>query len=133
MFYLGIDQHRKQLTVNLRNEQGEIVLQRQVSTRWERVRKFLEELRDLTAAEDGFLTIVEVCGFNDWLLKMLAEYGCREIVLVQPEKRAKQKTDRRDASNLAELLWVNRHRLLAGHRIAGLRRVTTPRFLYQGE
>ena len=58
MFYLGIDQHRKQLTVNLRNEQG-------------------------------------------------------EIVLVQPEKRAKQKTDRRDASNLAELLWVNRHRLLA--------------------
>ena len=26
MLYLGIDQHRKQLTVNLRNEAGEIVL-----------------------------------------------------------------------------------------------------------
>ena len=30
---------------------------------------------------------MEVCGFNDWLLKLLAEYGCRETVLVQPEKR----------------------------------------------
>ncbi len=26
MLYLGIDQHRKQLTVNLRNEQGDVVL-----------------------------------------------------------------------------------------------------------
>ncbi|MGB3904515.1 MAG: hypothetical protein WBB22_06290 [Anaerolineae bacterium] len=28
MLYLGIDQHRKQLTVNLRNEEGEVVLKR---------------------------------------------------------------------------------------------------------
>jgi len=44
MLYLAIDQHRKQLTVNLRNEQGDGILKRQVSTEWTRVRKFLEEL-----------------------------------------------------------------------------------------
>ena len=30
MWYLGIDQHRKQLTANLRNEEGEVVLKRQL-------------------------------------------------------------------------------------------------------
>jgi predicted NBD/HSP70 family sugar kinase len=32
MLYLGIDQHRKELTVCVLDEQGEIVLRRQVST-----------------------------------------------------------------------------------------------------
>ena len=72
------------------------------------------------------MAIVEVCGFNDWLVKLLTEYGCREIVLMQPEKRSKKKTDRRDATRLSELLWVNRERLLAGKRVQGLRRVQPP-------
>ncbi len=80
MLYLAIDQHRKQLTVNLRDEQGEVLLKRQVSTQWDRVRKFLEDLRRRAEPEGGFMATVEVCGFNDWLLKMLAEYGCRECV-----------------------------------------------------
>jgi transposase len=123
MLYLGIDQHRKQVTVNLRDEQGEAVLKRQVSTEWKRVRQFFEELRTQGEAEGGFAAIMEVCGFNDWLLKMLEEYGCREIVLVQPEGRSRKKTDRRDASTLSQLLWVNRERLLAGQPVHGLRRV----------
>ena len=45
MLYLAIDQHRKQLTVNLRNESGVVLLKRQVSTQWLRVRKFLEEVK----------------------------------------------------------------------------------------
>ena len=85
MLYLGIDQHRKQLTVNLRNEEGNVVLKRQVSTEWKRVREFFDRLREAARAEGGFLTILEVCGFNDWLLKMLAQYGCRETVLIQPD------------------------------------------------
>jgi len=40
----------------------------------------------------GFVAILEVCGFNDWLLELLDEYGCQQTVLVQPEKRSKQKT-----------------------------------------
>lgn len=126
MLYLGIDQHRKQLTVSIRNEAGDVVLRRQVSTEWDRVRAFFDELRRLTEPANGFATIVEVCGFNDWLLKMLTEYGCCETVLIQAEKRSKKKTDRRDAHQLSGILWVNRDRLLAGQRVEGVRRIQPP-------
>jgi transposase len=126
MLYLANDQHRKQLTVNLRDEQGDVILKRQVSTEWKRVREFLEEVRERSVPEGGFVAIVEVCGFNDWFLKLLAEYGCREIVLVQPEKRSKNKTDRRDANALGELLWTNRQRLLAGKKVQNVRRIVPP-------
>jgi transposase len=123
MLYLGIDQHRKQLTVNLRNEAGDVLLRRQVSTQWDKVKAFFAELQKQAEAEGGYMAILEVCGFNDWLLKMLSAYGCREIVVVQMESRSKRKTDRRDANALSELLWTNRHRLLAGQRVNKLRRV----------
>jgi len=126
MLYLGIDQHRKQLTVNLRNEQGDIVLRRQVSTEWKRVRGFFEGLRREAEPEGGFVVILEVCGFNHWLVSMLEEYGCRETVLIQPEKRSKKKTDRRDANALCETLWINRQRLLDRKTVYGLRRVMPP-------
>jgi transposase len=126
MLYLAIDQHRKQLTVNLRNEAGDVILKRQVSTEWARVREFLAEVRDRSVPEGGFVAIVEVCGFNDWFVKMLAEYGCRETIVIQPERRSKKKTDRRDANALGELLWVNRQRLLAGKKVQGVRRVQLP-------
>lgn len=126
MFYLGIDQHRKQLTVNLRNEEGTALLRRQVSTEWGRVRAFLREVQALAVAQEGFMAMVEVCGFNDWLLQLLDECGCREIVLVQPAGRSRRKTDRRDANLLSEQLWINRHRLLAGDEVHGLRRVAFP-------
>jgi transposase len=125
MLYLGIDQHRKQLTVDMRNEQGDSILRRQVSTRWERVRAFLADVRQ-QAGDEGFVAIVEICGFNDWLLKLLTEYGCRKTILVQPEKKSKKKTDRRDASALSDLLWVNRQRLLAGTPVRGMRCVQFP-------
>jgi transposase len=123
MLYLAIDQHRKQLTVNLRQENGDVLLRRQVSTHWSEVRAFLAELQERSVAEGGYLVIIEVCGFNDWLLELLREYGAKDIVLLHPEKPLKQKTDRRDANRLGELLWVNRQRLLAGQRVQGLRRV----------
>lgn len=126
MLYLAIDQHRKQLTVNLRNEQGDVLVRRQISTEWLRVRSFLEEVQNMSVPEGGFIAILEVCGFNDWLLKLLVEYGCRETILIQPEKRSKKKTDRRDANSLGELLWVNRQRLLAGKIVQGVRRVQMP-------
>jgi transposase len=122
MLYLAIDQHRKQLTVNLRNEAGDVILRRQVSTQWDKVKAFFAQWQQQAASEGGYMAIVEVCGFNDWLLKMLSEYGCGEIVVVQGE-RTKRKTDRRDANALCELLWTNRHRLLAGQRVNRLRRV----------
>jgi hypothetical protein len=38
MLYLGIDQHKSQLTVKLRSEDGSVILKRQVNTQWEKVR-----------------------------------------------------------------------------------------------
>src|SRR5262249_19002953 len=67
-----------------------------------------------------------VCGFNHWLLKLLEESGCTEVVVVQPEERSKHKTDRRDASALSEVLWVNRDRVRQGLPVPGLRRIQVP-------
>jgi transposase len=126
MLYLGIDQHAKQLTVCQRDEAGDVVLRRQVSTQPEKVRAFMENVRQAAEQHGGFVAIVEVCSFNEWLVKLLPEFGCQEVVVVQPEKRSRRKTDRRDAARLSELLWINRDRLLAGKRVQGLRRVHVP-------
>ena len=126
MLYLAIDQHHKQLTVNLRDENGDVLLRRQVSTQWEKVRKFFTELKEMAEKHDGFVAILEVCGFNDWLLKMLREYGCRDTLLIQPTTQQNLKTDFRDANALGELLWTNRSRLLSGKPVQNLRRVHPP-------
>jgi transposase len=126
MLYLAIDPHRQQLTVNGRREDGGVVPRRQVGTRWPDVRAFLAEVQSGSAAEGGYVVIVEVCGFNDRLLELLQEYGAQEVVWLHPEKPGRRKTDRRDANRLGELLWVNRLRLRAGLRVPGLRRVAIP-------
>ena len=100
MLYLGIDQHAKQLTVSLRNETGDVFLKRQVSTEPKRCTEFFVKLKE-KAGNDGYIAIVEVCGFNDWLLALLPKYGCVQTILIQPTKKPKVKTDRRDAVALA--------------------------------
>lgn len=47
-------------------------------------------------------------------------------MLIQPDKKPKIKTDRRDAHALSELLWVNRDRVTRGEPIRGVRQVTLP-------
>lgn len=123
MLYLGIDQHSKQITVCVRNEDGQTVLRRQVSTRPEKIEAFFDEL---IQGDSSFMAILEVCGFNDWLIAKLKEHECHEIVLIHPDKTTKKKTDRRDANKLCELLWLNRQRLAEGKRVQGLRRVWIP-------
>ncbi len=120
MLYLAIDQHAKQITICVRNEDGDTVLRRQVSTRPEKIEAFFQQLTEM---DDEFMAILEVCGFNDWMVETLREWKCREIVLIHPEKPPKKKTDRRDAQKLADLLWLNRQRLAAGQIVRGLRRV----------
>lgn len=125
MFYLGIDQHAKQLTISLRDETGSVRQAKQVSTEPVRIGKFLHELRE-TCGTDGFYAIVEVCGFNDWLLELLTKHGCARVFLIQPEKKRKIKTDRRDAKSLSELLWVNQERLRSGIPLNGVKQIVFP-------
>jgi len=120
MLYLGIDQHANQLTIDLGNEMGDLVLHRQVKTRSDFLRPFLDEVTKLAAPHGGILACVEVCGFNHYLLKMLEKYGIR-VIMVQPSGRRKNKTDRRDARALRETLWLNRNRLEEGKRPAEMR------------
>ncbi len=90
------------------------------------MREFLEEVRNRSIPEGGFVAIVEVCGFNDWFLKLLAGIRLSGDCTVQPEKRSKNKTDRRDADKLGELLWTNRQRLMEGKKVQNVRRIVPP-------
>ena len=126
MLYLSIDQHAKQLTISLRDEDGNVLERRQVSTEPKRVRAYFEELKIRGRAAGGYMAILEVCGFNDWLIRLLREYECRDVVLIHPGQPGKRKTDRRDAHALGDVLWMNRDRLKLGQKPRGLRRVTIP-------
>lgn len=53
MLFVGIDQHKRHLTICIRNEQGDVALRRQVSTEWERVDQFLGTLRERGATGGG--------------------------------------------------------------------------------
>ena len=124
MLYLGIDQHARQITISLRDESGDVLLARQVSTKPEKIHEFFQRLtRERLTSDESFMAVLEVCGFNDWLIRMLRDYRCHKVILIQPEERKKRKTDRRDAAALSELLWVNRSRLLQGKPVRGVRQV----------
>ena len=124
MLYLGIDQHARQITISLRDDSGDVVQARQVSTQPEKIHAFFQQLtRERLPAGEAFVAVLEVCGFNDWLIRMLHDYRCHKVILIQPDDRKKCKTDRRDAASLSELLWVNRERLLHGKPVRGVRQV----------
>ena len=126
MFYLGCDQHARQITICLRDEAGDVVQKRQVSTQPEKIRAFLVDLLEQTKHDGGYMGIVEVCGFNDWFLDLLDEMGCQQVILVQPGNSDSRKTDRRDAAKLSEQLWMNRLRIAEGKRMQGMRQVVLP-------
>ncbi len=124
MLYLGIDQHARQITISLRAENGDVLQARQVSTEPDKINAFFQRLtRERLRDGESFVAVLEVCGFNDWLIRMLRDYRCHKVILIQPDDRKKRKTDRRDAAALSELLWVNRGRLLHGKPVRGLRQV----------
>src|SRR5271167_2063665 len=124
MLYLGIDQHARQITISLRDENGDVLQARQASTEPKKISAFFQQLtRERLQEGESFVAVLEVCGFNDWLIRLLGDYRCHKVILIQPDDRRKCKTDRRDAAGLSELLWVNRDRLLHGKPVRGLRQV----------
>jgi transposase len=123
MLYLAIDQHKNQMTINIRNEHGDVIQKGQVSTNHTDIDDFFATFVKKARKHRGYMAIVEVCGFNDWLLAKLQKTRCSEIVVIQPENSAVHKTDKRDANALGELLWNNRNRLRGGQRPNGIRRI----------
>jgi hypothetical protein len=121
---LGIDRPARRLTVSRRGEDGDVLLARQVSTEPDRIHAFFKQLtRDRLRDGGSFVAVLEVCGFNDRLIRVLKDYRCEKVILIQPDERKKRKTDRQDAAAPSELLWANRDRLLSGKPVRGLRQV----------
>jgi transposase len=124
MLYRGIDQRARQITISLRDDHGDVRLARQVATPPEKVHAFFQKLtRERLRDGATVVAVLEVCGFNDWLIRLLRDYRCQQVILIQPDERTRCKTDRRDAAALSELLWANCDRLLRGKPVRGLRRV----------
>ena len=77
MMYLGIDQHARQITISLRDEEGDVIQARQVSTRPEKINEFFGQLtRERLGDGESFVAVLEVSGFGDWLIDMLYHYRC---------------------------------------------------------
>lgn len=71
MLYPGIDQHARQIAVSLRNDAGNVLLARQVSTQSEKIRALFQQLTGKLIPEgEGFLAVLEVGGVNDWLIRL---------------------------------------------------------------
>ncbi len=63
MLYLGIDQHARQLTISLRDDSGDVLQARQVSTQPEKIQAFFAKLtRD--RAQFCILLVIEVVFFS---------------------------------------------------------------------
>jgi len=77
MLYLGIDQHARQITISVRDENGDVLQAWPVSTQPERINAFFQRLtRERLRNGESFVAVLEVCGFNDWLIRMLQDYRC---------------------------------------------------------
>src|SRR5262249_43555457 len=124
MLYLGIDQHARHITISLRDDNGDVLQARQVSTQPEKINVFFQQLtRERLRNAETFVAVLAVCGFNDWLMRLFQDYLCHKVILIQPDDRTNRRPDRRDAAALSKLLWVNRDRLLQGKPVRGLRHV----------
>ena len=61
MLFPGIDQHARQITISLRNEDGDTVLERQVSTQPDKIHAFFDQLtRERLKSDEQFLAVLEV-------------------------------------------------------------------------
>ena len=86
MLYLAIDQHAKQITLCVRDQDGETVLRRQVSTRPEKIEAFFQQL---TERDAQFMAILEVCvavghDILDFSARVLATFAVRRPSTVHP-------------------------------------------------
>jgi transposase len=105
MLYLGIDRQARQIKISLRDESGDVLQARQVSTAPKKIDAYFQQLtRERLRNGESFVAVLEVCGFNDWLIRMLRDYRCFKEISIQPDDRKKRKTGRRDADALSELL-----------------------------
>jgi hypothetical protein len=63
LLYLGIDPHARQITISLRDDNGDVLQARQVSTEPKKVNVFFQQLtRERLQKGESFVAVLEVCG-----------------------------------------------------------------------
>ncbi len=94
MFYLGIDQHARQLTISLRNEEGDVLEARQVSTEPKKVNAFFRAAHPRDNRERGILRHRA----RSVRLQRLADADAQRLPLPQsdsdPARRTQEAEDR---------------------------------------
>jgi hypothetical protein len=48
----------------------------------------------ISILDQALNAVLGVCGFNDWLIRMLQDYRCHKVILIQLEDRKKRKPRR---------------------------------------
>ncbi len=54
MLCIGIDLHKRYLTISVRDEQGSVLVRRSVQTIWCHVERFLKDLQERAADHGGY-------------------------------------------------------------------------------
>ena len=65
MLYLAIDQHKHHLTINIRNEQGEVMQKGQISTNHAEIDEFFVAFAKKARKHRGSMSIAEVLRQKD--------------------------------------------------------------------
>ena len=65
-------------------------MRRQVSTKWEEIDRFLVSLQERGLTPSDYVTVMELCGFNGWLVQRLEQWGCRRVFVISADKRTRR-------------------------------------------
>ncbi len=136
MLYVGVDLHKKSITLCVLNQERKLICRRRLLCRnTEGIRKFFGEL-------DTFRVVVEATASYEWFVEIV-EPMADEVVLAHPKKlrviaESTRKSDKLDATVLAQFLALDmiprayrptprqrQHRVLVRHRNYLQRRITS--------
>lgn len=136
MLYVGVDLHKKSITLCVLNQERKLICRRRLLCQnTDGIRKFFGEL-------DTFRVVVEATASYEWFVEIV-EPMADEVVLAHPKKlrviaESTRKSDKLDATVLAQFLALDmiprayrptprqrQHRVLVRHRNYLQRRITS--------
>jgi len=122
--YIGLDVHKDTIVIAVA-EQGTASAKFFKTIPYDLAR-LVKEIRRLAGA--GYVVVCYEAGPTGFGVQRALEkagFDCRVVApsLIPVQSGNRVKTDRRDASQLGQVLWINRQRLLEGKAVHGLRRV----------
>ena len=117
MFYLGIDQHAKQSTVNLRDSKAGVLLRRQVSTQPDKVLEFFEQITKRCAEHDCGFTVnspfsIGASHSGHGLVSGITGFGAipvdTTVTITEPKRKSMLQSARKSPVSYASFCYVPR-------------------------